>query len=69
MNFGVALEEMKKGGRVQRDSWNGRGMWLKMHVPPTTFYLPYFLIRTAEGAHAPWLPSHADLLADDWKLA
>jgi len=28
MNFGNAIEELKKGNKVQRKGWNGKGMWL-----------------------------------------
>ena len=31
LNFGVALEALKKGHKVSREGWNGKGMylWLK----------------------------------------
>lgn len=28
MTFGEALEELKRGGKVARKSWNGKGMFL-----------------------------------------
>lgn len=28
MNFGLAIEAMKKGLKVTRSGWNGKGMWL-----------------------------------------
>jgi hypothetical protein len=28
MDFGEALRELKKGERVSRAGWNGKGMWL-----------------------------------------
>jgi hypothetical protein len=36
MNFGDALEELKRGGRVARAGWNGKGMFLFL-VPGSTF--------------------------------
>ena len=30
MNFGQALEWIKKGGQVARDGWNSKGMWLAL---------------------------------------
>ena len=33
MNFGMALEALKKGLKVCRAGWNGKGMWL-LHVNP-----------------------------------
>lgn len=28
MSFGMAIEEMKRGNKVARAGWNGKGMWL-----------------------------------------
>ena len=36
MNFGEALEEVKAGGRVARQGWNGKGMFIFL-VPGSTF--------------------------------
>ncbi len=29
-------------------------------------FLPYLMMKTADGSFVPWLVSQADLLADDW---
>lgn len=31
-------------------------------------FLPYLMMRTADGAFVPWLASQTDILADDWAL-
>lgn len=36
MTFGDALEALKAGGKVARDGWNGKGMFLFL-VPGSTF--------------------------------
>lgn len=36
MNFGEALEEIKKGVKVSRDGWNGKGMFIFL-VPAGRF--------------------------------
>lgn len=36
MNFGHAIEAMKSGGKVYRNGWNGKGMFLFL-VPGSTF--------------------------------
>ncbi len=36
MNFGQALHHIKKGDKVQREGWNGKGMFLFL-VPGSTF--------------------------------
>ncbi len=33
--FGEALEVLKKGGKVARRGWNGKGMWLSLSVGPS----------------------------------
>lgn len=37
MNFSDALSELKNGKKIQREGWNGKGMWIVM-MPP--LYLP-----------------------------
>jgi hypothetical protein len=32
-------------------------------------FLPYLMLRTAQGDYVPWLASQTDLLAEDWALA
>lgn len=34
MTFGLALEALKLGHRVQRAGWNGKGMWLSLSCAP-----------------------------------
>ena len=34
MSFGLAVEAMKKGKKVARAGWNGKGMWLVLVKPP-----------------------------------
>lgn len=36
MNFGSAVEVLKQGGKVSREGWNGKGMFLFL-VPGSTF--------------------------------
>ena len=31
-------------------------------------FLPYLLMRTADGSFVPWVVSQTDVLADDWKI-
>lgn len=38
MNFGLALDHLKAGGKVSRGSWNGKGMWVA--YSPGTCALP-----------------------------
>ena len=36
LTFGEALEALKRGYRVARTGWNGKGMWLSLYGDPTT---------------------------------
>jgi hypothetical protein len=31
-------------------------------------FLPYLMLRNAQGSYAPWAPSHGDLFAIDWQV-
>ena len=68
MNIGQAIDVMRKGDRVCRSGWNGKGMWLKLQNPDVNskMTLPYVYMKTAQDDLVPWLCSQADLLADDW---
>lgn len=35
LTFGMAIEELKKGNKVARQGWNGKGMFVFMQVPTT----------------------------------
>ncbi len=84
MNFGLAIEALKKGHLVQRDGWNGKGLKLALVGRGAGgFYeisfsevstLPYIVIsyplsaKNTPGAIVPWLASQTDMLADDWMI-
>ena len=78
MNFGLALESMKRGLPVARDGWNGKGMWLMLitsadyNVTKSEVLgrvkLPWIGMKTADGGFMPWLASQTDMLADDWTI-
>ena len=70
MTFSEALEEIKKGNRVSRSGWNGKGMWIKLQTPDThsKMNLPYIYMFTADKKQVPWLCSQTDMMADDWGL-
>lgn len=74
MNFGEAIEALKKGKKVTRSGWNGKGMWLELQVPDahSKMTLPYIYlnypptIMYTNGARVPWLASQTDVLMEDW---
>jgi hypothetical protein len=74
-DFGWALHTLKINGRVTRDGWNGKGMWLELQTPDeySKMTLPYIYLNYPKGstaypsgARVPWLASQTDLLAEDW---
>lgn len=73
-DFGFALEALKQGQKITRQSWNGKNMWLRLIIPETADidmgydYLPYIEIKTADNKLVPWLASQTDMLAEDWMV-
>jgi len=81
MTFGIAIELLKKGCKVARSGWNGKGMFL-LYVPsekwgiidkiglaiPKGNLLPWIGMKTADGKFVPWLASQTDMLAEDWVI-
>jgi hypothetical protein len=75
LTFGLAIEALKKGHKVARAGWNGKGMFLFL-VPGSTIYpegttinyCPHIDMKTADEKVVPWLASQTDVLADDWAI-
>ena len=84
MTFGLAIEDLKRGLKVARKGWNGKGMWLALiagenwgiggHAPydlPGGDYITHasFIgMRTADCKFVPWLASQTDVLSEDWEV-
>jgi hypothetical protein len=79
MSFGLAIEAAKKGKKIARAGWNGKGIYLELQVPDehSKMTLPYIYIVTsglitdnpdAPKGVCPWLASQTDMLADDWMI-
>lgn len=70
--FGWALDVLKRGGKVARAGWNGKGMWLCLIRPGNAMYLGLDMqscigLKTADGHMQPgWNASQQDMLAFDW---
>lgn len=78
LTFGLAIEALKKGAKVARAGWNGKGMWLSLvtnwngNLTPDAeqFQLLNFIaMRTAQADIVPWLASQTDMLAEDWQIS
>ena len=83
MNFGLALEAAKKGKKIARKGWNGKGMYVflidiaDMHTDADignlegkdVTVMDCLAMKCADDSICPgWLASQTDMLADDWML-
>ncbi len=77
MDFGDALALLKRGHRVARRGWNGKGMWINLQIPDahSKMTLPYLYIEYPidhpaypRGSRVPWLASQTDILSEDWVI-
>lgn len=77
LTFGDAIAALRSGLRVERDGWNGRGMWLALvgdwsiYTPMATggaHVAPFIAMKTADNRLVPWLASQTDMLACDWRI-
>lgn len=82
MTFGLAIEALKKGKKVARKGWNGKGMYLFL-VEGKELYNPIkynhedvdinkfppvdvIAMKTVNSVQVGWLASQTDMLAEDW---
>lgn len=81
--FGFALELLKRGCKLTRRGWNGKGMFV-YYIPENSYpavteiakkefgdvvnYNPYFAIKNVDGTVSTWVPSVNDCLAEDWEV-
>jgi len=76
-SFSEALNILKKGGRLARAGWNGKGIFIELQTPDENSKMtsPYIYIDTtglqtdnvdAPKSLVPWLASQTDMLAEDW---
>jgi hypothetical protein len=77
VDFGKAIEFLKKGYTAARLGWNGKGIFIELQVPDehSKMTSPYIFIDTtglqtensnAPKSRVPWLASQTDMLAEDW---
>ena len=82
MNFGLALEELKKGNKVKRNGWNGKDQYIELAERVSYINSKGELINEGHlnignkviafigtsGVQLGWLASQADMLAEDWQV-
>lgn len=82
LNFGLAIEAAKKGKKISRAGWNGKGQYVQL-ATCISYTDPAGAVVNAEhkaignqalafvgtsGVQMGWLASQADMLADDWTI-
>ena len=82
MTFGEVIDLAKKGARIARAGWNGKGQWVELgrdifyrHEDEPTLLACHDDIGSqalvfcgTRGSQVGWLASQADMLADDWLI-
>jgi hypothetical protein len=67
MDFSTALIKLKKGYKVARKGWNGKGMYVFINTNIDDIE-PFLVIRTVNKSYNTWVPSINDLLSNDWGM-
>ena len=81
MDFGQAIQLVKKRKRVQREGWNGKGQYIELAMCISYTNANGQVINAehdaignsaiafvgTSGVQLGWLASQADMLANDWK--
>lgn len=82
MSFGLAIEAAKKGKKIARRGWNGKGQYVELAsnisyiAPDSSIMNPNheaignkaLAFCGTSGVQLGWLASQADMLADDWEI-
>ena len=82
MNFGEAIIAMRKGKKLQRKGWNGKGQYIELAKNISYLNTAGEIINCnhenigncaiafvgTAGVQMGWLASQADMLADDWQI-
>lgn len=69
MDFGDAINQMRRGHKLTRAGWNGKGMWVELQYPDelSKMTLPYLYLNYPTGNKVPWFASQTDMLSNDWR--
>ena len=82
MSFGLAIEAAKKGFKIARRGWNGKGQYVELagnisyssadgriiNADHKAIGNQAFAFVGTSGVQMGWLASQADMLADDWEI-
>lgn len=78
-SFSDAIRYLKRGLKVARKGWNGKGMYIFLITEDVATNSlgnalerkmnPYFVIKNVNESISTWVPSINDCLAEDWMFA
>lgn len=83
LSVGHAIEAVKKGAKITRSGWNGKGQYVyfvpenryaaqtdiaKAEFGDTVPYRAYLALKTVQGDVVPWIASQSDVLTNDWQI-
>ena len=71
LDFGKAIEALKKGEKVARNGWNGKGMYIQYNKArdfENSELCPFLTIKNTRNSFDTWVPSVSDLMAEDWVI-
>lgn len=82
MNFGEALEQVKKGAKISRNSWNGQRQYVELatnvsyknstgeikNVDHEQMGNKALAFVGTSGVQLGWLASQSDMLSEDWQV-
>ena len=78
-SFSDAIKYLKRGLKVARQGWNGKGMHVMLITEEVATQSlgnalgrkmnPYFCIKNVNESVSTWVPSINDCLAEDWVFA
>lgn len=82
LTFGLAIEAAKRGSKISRKGWNGKGQYVQLataisyrdaggtvvNAEHKDIGNQAFAFVGTSGVQLGWLASQADMLADDWTI-
>ena len=72
MRFSEAQIYLHSGAAIARSGWNGKGMYISyatgVEIPGVGTLAGFYYITQGNRLNT-WVPSSADLIAEDWDLA
>ena len=82
MNFGQAIDAIKKGHKAARQGWNGKNQYIELASNISYINTDGYTVNAehnaignkaiafvgTSGVQLGWLASQADMLAEDWKI-